>query len=46
MNQFLLNSLWLFPCYALVGAFAFVVWGPAIARCAEFLLNLATSVDS
>ncbi|MEB3336168.1 MAG: hypothetical protein VKJ46_01815 [Leptolyngbyaceae bacterium] len=46
MSQILLKSLWLLPCYALVGVFAVVVWGPAIARCAEFLLNLATSVDS
>lgn len=32
MPQFLLQTVWLIPCYALVGAMASAIWSPAIIR--------------
>lgn len=32
MNQFLLQSIWLIPCYALIGGLLAVPWSPTIIR--------------
>ena len=32
MDQFLLQSIWLVPCYALVGAVLSVLWFPSVTR--------------
>lgn len=32
MNQFLLHSIWLIPCYALIGGLLAVPWSPTIIR--------------
>jgi len=32
MTQFLLQTVWLIPCYAIVGAIASIIWFPAITR--------------
>jgi NAD(P)H-quinone oxidoreductase subunit 5 len=32
MDQLLLHSIWLIPCYALIGALLAVPWSPAVIR--------------
>ncbi|NDJ17761.1 NAD(P)H-quinone oxidoreductase subunit F [Myxacorys almedinensis] len=32
MTQFLLQTIWLIPCYTIVGAIASIVWSPALIR--------------
>lgn len=32
MTQFLLQTVWLIPCYVIVGATASVIWSPALVR--------------